>query len=314
MGTTRTFKSLGRIAEDAQATAPGGDRTIGTAYRNVEFSAFRQKAGKGFNNKPFSENVNQQINNLSKFTDLSDRQGVIGWKNDITYNVPALVLATDGKLYQALRDNLNNVDPVDDDQDEPQFWQELRTPTDISLDLSSQTPGDEGAELVGTANRNVSPVGRTLQKSLDENAESLYNMHDFNIVASLQQSVFRPPSPNNVNAFFNFNIDSITVVPHDKQFNSNDVIGYVDVTFTNPIPTDSVVMLNVSPYNMFFLDGNKILYHTTSNSYAELTSTSIKIGSLSIQQINNMWPTWGFDDPQTRVEWIISLLIYKIDP
>ena len=115
MPTTRSFKSLGVTASNAEIVIPVQPLT-GTGYRNTTFSQSENEEGQKFNNNLESPNRNQQQFITTSFTDTIDRRGIVGWSNLVNYDVPAIVWADDGEFYQALLpsgpDNGGAIDPA----------------------------------------------------------------------------------------------------------------------------------------------------------------------------------------------------------
>ena len=109
MADTRNFISLGQYAKNAEKVQEPNVpiRVPSQSYRNISFTQFQQQIGNQFNLVPVSENFNQQIYNVSQFTDLIDRTGIPGWRFDVEYNIPAAVWASDNKLYKSIRNLLD---------------------------------------------------------------------------------------------------------------------------------------------------------------------------------------------------------------
>lgn len=190
MSNTREFKSLGIWAENAETTLPIVPLP-GIAYRNTGFSQADNEEGELYDSIPDSANFNQAMFIISSFTDTIDKHGTPGWYDMVDYDpLPALVWASDGKFYVALQPSGPNTaagvrDPANGL--EPDYWQELISSVVLELDLSSQTPGDEGARQVGTTFQPdttdfPTPVGQTVQDTLDFNAERAYKLFNTRLV------------------------------------------------------------------------------------------------------------------------------------
>ena len=138
-------------------------------------------------------------------------------------------------------------------------------------------------------------------------------MHNFNIKAYVRSPITHsgfvsPP-------FGSFNVSSIDVVTNNIQFEGNDVIGYLQINFTNSVSVNSVVYFNIVPFSQTIRVGNKIIKHSVSNSWSDLTANNIKLGSLSLTQLLKVNPAYpDFEDIQTRKDWDIMFILYTIEP
>ncbi len=189
MGTTRDFKSLGIVATDAQQVTGMGLRTKGESYRLTNLTDIQQIAGELYDVNPRTEDLNQKLFNQSSFTDLLDKKGSIGWTNLVDYARPALVWGSDGEYYICLRDNGPSTfifDPVNDNVDNPQFWQIFENAQQLRLDLTDETPGDEGARLVGHNYIDVNDgrdEGLTVKTALDNAFLALVGIQGIDLLA-----------------------------------------------------------------------------------------------------------------------------------
>lgn len=329
MASTRDFISLGKFAKNADEVQEPNvpERVPGESFRNTSFTTFQQEIGKQFNIIPVSENVNQQIFNQTKFTDLIDKQGIPGWSEEVTYNKPAVVHASDGKLYFNKRDGNINVDPVGTINEDEEWWGEFIGAENLDNIYASEVEGDEGARLVGVTNTpneiKFPRVGETLQNALERNEKLLAdNMKNVNILASGFFTVF---NNGTITITKSHNITSGVITNYSKTADIRNGtvnrIGYVTINFTNPIDTPYLYMLSVENFIFFITSSqDKILLHQTSNSIADPTSTSIKIGSLMLANRQGVdipagsWPpVWGVEDPASREIWKINLTCFVID-
>ena len=140
MPTTRDFKSLGVWAEDAEVVIPA-EPIQGTAYRDETVTEVDNEAGEGFDTIPNSATFNQRLFIVSSFTDLMDTHGIVGWSDQVDYDIPGMVFADDGKFYFALQASGPSTAPQDP-TGAPTFWEEF-----VTQQLLAES---NGADLIGT--------------------------------------------------------------------------------------------------------------------------------------------------------------------
>ena len=141
MATTRDFKSLGVWAESADIVIPVEPLT-GVAYRDETVTEGQNEAGEGFDTIPNSATFNQRLFIVSSFTDLMDTHGIVGWSDQVDYDIPAMVFGSNGLFYLALQASGPSTSPQDPTV-APTFWEEFVT--------RQQLAATTGATLIGTA-------------------------------------------------------------------------------------------------------------------------------------------------------------------
>ncbi len=336
MPTTRDFKSLGEFAANAIEVDSPGSRAPTDSYRNTGFTTFQQNQGKQFGVVPVSENVNQQIYNQSQFTNLVDTQGIPGWKNSVAYDVPAIVFGSDHRIYLNKRNGNINVDPAEDEY-ASEWWELFESDEDLSNIYSNQTPGEEGATLVGSTdklNETISFKGPSSINglTLQENLTGIYNkilpMQNVKILAQLNSEVLVTQFPTATlgNTFINYNVDTADIVKYSKPPPAElpvGTIGYITINFLNPIPTPYIYDLQIYGSRQFvaiFSPGkpNQYVLHNDSFSVANPTANSIDVCQFvpTNTESPNMpnWPlAWGNEDPLTRERWLISLTCFTLE-
>lgn len=149
MATTRDFKSLGVWAENAETVIPVEPITS-TAYRDESVTEADNEAGEGFDTIPNSATFNQRLFIVSSFTDLMDTHGIVGWSDDVDYDIPAMVFADNGLFYFALQPSGPSTAPQDP-TGAPTFWEEFVTQQLLAADT--------GASLIGTARTGFTLAG-----------------------------------------------------------------------------------------------------------------------------------------------------------
>jgi hypothetical protein len=329
MATTRDFVSLGEFAKNADEIQEPGPpvRVPDEAYRNTSFTQFQQQIGKQFGVVPVSENFNQQVFNQTQFTDLIDKKGIPGWTDNVTYDKPAVVHASDGRLYFNRRDGNINIDPVGAVNQNQEWWGEFIDGSDLANIFASEVEGEEGARLVGVTNTNneseVSRVGETLQNGLQRNEILLAdNMKNLRLLASVDMAI-----DNNQSVLIHnsFNFDSVDFVIYSKiavaENGTTDRIGYITINFTNPIPTPYLYRFN-DIFHGYLNQGSKIYLHKAAYSVASPTATSISLGKLVLDDRQGIdtppapgsWPpVWGIEDPASRVFGLINFQCFVLD-
>ena len=140
MATTRDFKSLGVWAEDADTVIPVEPIT-GVAYRDETVTEGQNEAGEGFDTIPNSATFNQRLFIVSSFTDLMDTHGIVGWSDQVDYDIPAMVFGSDGLFYFALQASGPSTAPQAPTS-APTFWKEF-----VTQQLLAETTG---ASLIGS--------------------------------------------------------------------------------------------------------------------------------------------------------------------
>lgn len=336
MATTRgdDFKSLGKFAGTANQVTPGvGERLNTESYRNTALTPLQQRRGKQFGVVPVSENVNQQIFNQTQFTDLIDTQGIPGWSFQVTYDKPAAVLASDGKIYFNKRDGNINTDPLSGRNKDAEYWGEFVSGGDLANLYAVETEGQEGARLVGTnyvpsLNPRPEPDPMTLQSSLTDEYARLLPMQNMEILAEVNARVKIEDFPQfTALDAKSFNIDSIDITKYDKDVPAGgapiDRLGFLTINFTNPIPTPYIYTLEIIPDGSHVftkLGGNtRFTIHATSLSVADATATSIKVGGIWLTNGGAIapvpgWPAnWGDEDPSSRKTWKVGLTCFTFN-
>lgn len=101
MSSTRSVKSPGVWAADATTTIPGSPLS-GVAYRRTSVVTADAREGWPFDTLVDSAEFNELLYRYTSLTDIMDRQGVLGWSDQVDYAVPAIVFGSDGVLYKSL--------------------------------------------------------------------------------------------------------------------------------------------------------------------------------------------------------------------
>lgn len=101
MSSTRSVKSPGVWAADATTTIPGSPLS-GVAYRRTSVVTADARGGWPFDTLVDSAEFNELLYRYTSLTDIMDRQGVLGWSDQVDYAVPAIVFGSDGVLYKSL--------------------------------------------------------------------------------------------------------------------------------------------------------------------------------------------------------------------
>lgn len=153
MATTRTFKSLGVFAEDANTVIPVTP-VPGVAYRNTNTSEVQNKEGFTYASPPpDSAMTNQKLYISTSFTDTIDRHGIPGWSDQVNYDVPAIVWGTDGEFYYALQESGPGTGAgVQDPITSPAYWTLTDSTDELKAELAEQSPTIQGTRLVGHSN------------------------------------------------------------------------------------------------------------------------------------------------------------------
>jgi hypothetical protein len=101
MSSTRSVKSPGVWGADASTSIPPSP-LAGVAYRNTALTLGQTRGGWAFDTLVDSAKFNELLYRYGSLLDIMDRQGVLGWSDQVDYAVPALVWGSDGALYRCL--------------------------------------------------------------------------------------------------------------------------------------------------------------------------------------------------------------------
>lgn len=101
MSSTRSVKSPGVWAADATTTIPGSPLS-GVAYRRTSVVSADAREGWPFDTLVDSAEFNELLYRYATLIDIMDRQGVLGWSDQVDYTTTALVFGSDGVLYKSL--------------------------------------------------------------------------------------------------------------------------------------------------------------------------------------------------------------------
>jgi len=101
MSSTRSVKSPGPWAADATTTIPGSPLS-GVPYRRTSVVTADAREGWPFDTLVDSAEFNELLYRYTTLVDIMDRQGVLGWSDQVDYAVPAIAFGSDGLLYKAL--------------------------------------------------------------------------------------------------------------------------------------------------------------------------------------------------------------------
>lgn len=102
MSSTRSVKSPGIFANDALTTIPPVPVT-GVSYRDAVNGTANIEDGWPYGERVNSAEYNQIMYQLSTLLEILDKQGILGWTDQVDYVVPAYVVGSDGRIYQALQ-------------------------------------------------------------------------------------------------------------------------------------------------------------------------------------------------------------------
>tara|TARA_R110002126_G_scaffold10384_3_gene47294 strand:- start:1235 stop:2245 length:1011 start_codon:yes stop_codon:yes gene_type:complete len=142
----RTTKNPGVFAADAQTTIPPTP-VVGVAYRNAATGLAAIRAGWPFKTIVDSSDFAQILHELTSFTDLIDKTGILEYKDDIDYDiVPAFAVGSDGELYKSTAINGPASTVIDPVGDLTGVWETIQ---------SSFNLGTASSKDVGTANGKV---------------------------------------------------------------------------------------------------------------------------------------------------------------
>lgn len=103
------IKKITEFAENAVNQPP--TPITGEYYKNLSITPGDIESGAQFNVTASSADFNVTENLLSKFAKLIQQSGILGWSNTTDYLVGAVVVASDGSIYQALQDSTGS-DPA----------------------------------------------------------------------------------------------------------------------------------------------------------------------------------------------------------
>ena len=131
MSSTRNFKSPGIFAEDANTTIPPAP-IAGVAYRDAVNGADRTEDGWRYGTRVESQDWNQIMFLITSMLSSIDKQGILGWKNDIDYAPPAIAFGSNGLPYVALQASGPSTafqDPISS----PLYWEQFSAHGQIVL-------------------------------------------------------------------------------------------------------------------------------------------------------------------------------------
>lgn len=101
MSSTRSVKSPGVWGADASTSIPASP-LAGVSYRNTGITPGQTRGGWPFDTLVDSAKFNEMLYRYTSLLDAIDRQGVLGWSDQVDYTVPALAWGSDGALYRCL--------------------------------------------------------------------------------------------------------------------------------------------------------------------------------------------------------------------
>ena len=120
MASTRNVISPGVFAQNASTTIPTPP-VQGAAYRDPATSESVVN-GWSYFNKVNSAEFNQWMYQYSSLLNIVDKQGILGWSDQVNYAVPAIVFGSDGNLYRALQASGPTSGGTKDPITSPTFW------------------------------------------------------------------------------------------------------------------------------------------------------------------------------------------------
>lgn len=186
MPTTRNFSSLGIWAKEAKLSIPMTP-VEGVPYRDITVTKTQNEEGEGYDTRPNSATFNQKMFIVTSFTDEMDRHGIVGWSDQVDYELPAITWSTNEFFYTALQTSGPAGVGAKDPDTEPTYWERIFGSRQFELDLSSQVLGNEGAGLVGTTYQpdpSLSIVEQTVQSSLELMNKQSYRFHGLELKLS----------------------------------------------------------------------------------------------------------------------------------
>lgn len=101
MSSTRSVKSPGVWGADASTSIPASP-LAGVSYRNTGITSGQTRGGWPFDTLVDSAKFNEMLYRYTSLLDVLDRQGVLGWSDQVDYAVPALAWGSDGAMYRCL--------------------------------------------------------------------------------------------------------------------------------------------------------------------------------------------------------------------
>lgn len=123
MSSTRDFKSPGIFAENATTVIPPTP-IQGVAYRDQVNGTDDTPNGWRYGTKVESQDWNQIMFQLTSMLSMMDKQGVLGWSDEVDYEVPAITFGSNGLLYFAIQESGPSTTPQDPTS-APNFWQQF---------------------------------------------------------------------------------------------------------------------------------------------------------------------------------------------
>ncbi len=100
MATTRDFKSPGVFALNASTTIPPVP-IQGVSYRDITTTIAEANDGWPYAEVVNSAEYNQILHQYSSMLNSMDKQGILGWSNQVDYAVPAIVFGSNNTIYLA---------------------------------------------------------------------------------------------------------------------------------------------------------------------------------------------------------------------
>lgn len=156
MPSTRSFKSPGIFAEDASTTIPPTP-IAGVAYRDAVGGTDDVPNGWRYGTRVESQDWNQIMFLMTSMMGMMDRQGLLGWSDQVDYDVPAIVFGSNGLLYIALQESGPSTAPQDPTVGLP-YWSDFAMHGRIVL-TTSQTWTVPTAMQLGYIRPSVTVIG-----------------------------------------------------------------------------------------------------------------------------------------------------------
>jgi hypothetical protein len=123
MSSTRDFKSPGIFAEDASTVIPPTP-IAGVAYRDAVSGTVDTPNGWRYGTRVESQDWNQIMFLLTSMAEMQDKQGILGYSDQVDYVIPALVFGSDGLPYLCIQANGPST-AVHDPVGSPLFWEQF---------------------------------------------------------------------------------------------------------------------------------------------------------------------------------------------
>lgn len=137
MASTRSIISPPPFAEDASTVIPPTP-IAGVSYRDPVAGPASSTDGWPYGERVNSAEFNQIMFQLSTIVGIMDKQGILGWSDEIDYGVPAMVFGSNGLPYIAIQSSGPN-SSVQDPVGSPTHWEQFASTGRIVLSTVGTT-------------------------------------------------------------------------------------------------------------------------------------------------------------------------------